>query len=84
MWDGEEKQDDLQGQGRTGALEGCKGSVEQKQQIIKIQLLMTQEWEACLLILSYVKPHPGQLSAAKKGQDMSLFLSKSCFVSCQL
>lgn len=28
---------------------------------------MTQEREACLLTLSYVKPHPGQLSAAKKG-----------------
>lgn len=45
---------------------------------------MTQEQEACLLTLSYVKLHPGQLSAAKKGQDMPLFLSKSCFVSCQL
>lgn len=46
MWIGEEKQDDLQGQGRTAALEGCKGTVEQKQQMIKIQLLMTQEREA--------------------------------------
>lgn len=84
MWDGEEKQDELQGQGRTRALEGCKGIVEQKQQMIKIQILMTQDREACLLTLSYVKPHPGQLSAARKGQDMPLFLSKSCFVSCQL
>lgn len=84
MWDGEEKQDDLQGQGRTAALEGCKGTVEQKQQMIKIQLLMTQERVACLLTLFYVKPHPGQLSAARKGQDMPLCLSKSCFVSCQL
>ena len=76
--------DDLQGQRRTGALEGCKGIVEQKQQTIQIQLLLIQERKPCLFTLSYVKPHPGQLSAAKKGQDMSIFLSESCFVSCQL
>lgn len=76
--------DDLQGQRRTAALEGCKGIVEQKQRAIQIQLLMIQERKPCLFTLSYVKPHSGQLSAAKKGQDMSIFLSKSCFVSCQL
>lgn len=70
--------------GRTAALEGCEGIVEQKQQTIHIQLLMIRERKRCLFALSYVQPQPGQLSAAKKGQDMLIFLSKSCFGSCQL
>ena len=55
-------------------MEGCEGIAEQRQQAIHVQLLTIEEQKPHLLTLSYVKAHPEQLSAAKKGQDMSVFL----------
>lgn len=75
--------DDLQGERRSGALEGCEGIVEQKQQTIQIKLML-REWKPSLFALSRVKPYPGRLSAAKKGRDVSIFVPGRCFVSCQL